>query len=84
MNELFPILCGTLVGLCCAGIRDARRRTALWMVLSVICGVAATLVSGEFKLGWEYLFIDVPLATGAALGVITLRRLVRSASTARE
>ncbi len=84
MNELFPILYGTLVGVCCAGIRGARRRTAVWIVLSVICGVAATLVSGEFKLGWEYLFIDVPLAGGAALGVIALRKFARSASTTRE
>ncbi len=84
MNELFPILCGILLGLFCAGIRDAHRRTALWLVLSVICGVAATLVSGEFKLGWEYLFIDVPLAAGAALSVVALRRFARSASTVRE
>lgn len=84
MNELFPILYGALVGIFCAGIREARRRTASWIALSVICGVAATLVSGEFKLGWEYLFIDVPLAAGTALGVIALRKFPRSASTRGE
>jgi uncharacterized membrane protein YccC len=72
MNELVPILCGTLVGLWCDAIRDSRWRASLWVVLSVICGAAATLVSGEFKLGWEYLFIDVALAAGAALGTLTL------------
>lgn len=81
MNELFPILYGTLLGLYCARIREARRRAAWWIVLSLMCGVVATLVSGEFKLGWEYLCIDIPLVSSTALGVITLRRFARSAST---
>jgi hypothetical protein len=80
MNEVLPILYGTLAGLCCAKIRVARRRTALWVVLSLLCGVAATLVSGEFKFGWEFLFIDIPLAGGAALGVIMLCKFARPRS----
>lgn len=83
MNELFPILFGSLAGLCCAKIRVARRRTALWIVLSLLCGVAATVASGEFKFGWSFLLTDIPLAGGAALGVITLRKFARPASTVR-
>lgn len=83
MNEVLPILYGTLAGLCCARIRAAHWRTALWIVLSVLGGVAATLLSGEFKFGWGFLFIDIPLAGGVALGVITLRKFARPASTVR-
>jgi len=72
MNELFPILCGTVVGLGCAIIRGRRVRAALWIVLSLVCGAAATLLSGEFKLGPEYLAFDTALAAGAALGAMLL------------
>jgi hypothetical protein len=75
MNELFPVVCGTVVGLCCASIRATRARTALWTVLSVVCGATATLVSGEFRLGPEFLALDTLLVAGTALSVMKLRRM---------
>lgn len=84
MNELFPIVCGILTGVCCGGIRTTHRRTAAWIALCVICGATATLVSGEYRLGWEYLCIDVPLVAGAAWGAMTLLRFLRLTSAAGE
>jgi hypothetical protein len=53
----------------------------LWLaiLLSILLGFAATVISGEFRIGWEYLLIDIPLvgiATAAAyllLGAIGRR-----------
>jgi len=36
------------------------RRFRLGLVLSVVLGMTATIVSGEFRIGWEYLLIDIP------------------------
>jgi hypothetical protein len=77
MNELFPAFCGALIGLICARIDDVRRRTECWLLLSLVCGVAATIISGEFRRGWEYLLIDVPLAAVAAISVMTVLRQLR-------
>jgi hypothetical protein len=81
MNELFPIILGSLAGLCGAAIRDRRRRMLLIVVLSVISGAAATLASGEFKLAWGYLIIDVALAAFAAMVSMKLLKVLRRSQT---
>jgi hypothetical protein len=74
MNELFPIVCGVLIGLACRAERAPRWRCACWVRLSIACGIAATVFSGEFKISWSFLLIDVPLAFGSALAVTALRK----------
>ena len=77
MAELFPLACGILVGSVLGVVRPTGR---LWIavVLSVVLGFAATVISGEFRIGWEYLLVDIPLvgiaAAGAylAVGALTL------------
>jgi hypothetical protein len=82
MNELFPIAAGLLCGIL-LGVVTARRRPVVWVIGSIVIGVAATFISGEWKIGWEYLLIDIPLAGMAAaaafLGarVVTLRVIAR-------
>jgi hypothetical protein len=41
--------------------------------LSAFFGIVATVVSGEWMLGWEFLLIDVPLVAGSSFAVIRLR-----------
>jgi hypothetical protein len=78
MSELFPIACGILVG-SVLGIIKPAGRLRLAILLSVLLGFAATMISGEFRIGWEYLLIDIPLvaiATAAAyllLGAVARR-----------
>jgi hypothetical protein len=60
MSELFPVLCGACAGLLLGAIPPARR-FPLGFLLSVMLGIAATIVSGEFRIGWGYLLIDIPL-----------------------
>jgi hypothetical protein len=79
MHELFPLACGILVGSVLGFLRPAGR-LRLAVLLSILLGFAATVLSGEFRIGWEYLLIDVPLVAvstaGAylALGAIVRRR----------
>ena len=65
MSELFPVLCGVCAGLV-LGVVSPVLRFRLGLLLSVVLGMTATIVSGEFRIGWEYLLIDIPLVGGSA------------------
>jgi hypothetical protein len=76
MNELFPVVSGLLVGCLLGGLRP-ELRLAVGGLLSVVLGVAATVISGEFRVSWEYLLVDIPLvAVCAYVGFILARTLV--------
>lgn len=66
MNELYPILSGTLIG---AAVGFLRQESRLWAstLLSILFGTFATLVSGEFRVSWGYLLVDIPLVAGSTL-----------------
>jgi len=74
MDELFPVVSGVVLGIVVAGIRPSLR---LWIGIpvSIVLGLAATVLSGEFEVGWEYLLIDVPLVAVSAGLSFTLARM---------
>jgi hypothetical protein len=83
MNELFPILSGLLVGSLLPLIRP-QMRLAAGVVASVVLGTTATVVSGEYMIGWEFLLIDIPLvAITSAAGFATVRAIRRRVSLQR-
>jgi hypothetical protein len=65
MHELFPIAAGLLAGAFLTLVRPTVR-LPLGVLAAVAIGVLATVVSGEFRMGWEFLLVDIP---GAALAV---------------
>jgi CHASE2 domain-containing sensor protein len=65
MQELFPIAAGLLAGAFLTLVRPTLR-PPLGLVAAVVIGFLATVLSGEFRIGWEFLIIDIP---GAALAV---------------
>jgi hypothetical protein len=77
MTEFFPIAAGLLCGLL-LGSLTARRRVIVCVAFSVVAGVLATVISGEWRISWAFLLIDVPLvavtAAAAHAGVRALRR----------
>lgn len=76
MAELFPIAAGLLCGLV-LGSLTARRRVVVGLVFSVLAGLLATVVSGEWKVSWAFLLIDIPLvAVSAVIGALVSRRAV--------
>jgi hypothetical protein len=77
-SEFFPVAAGVLIGLILGGI-TARKRPWAWLALSVLFGVAATVLSGEYKVSWEYLLVDIPLVGGAsAVAFVASRAFVGS------
>jgi hypothetical protein len=72
VNEVFPVVAGVLVGLIALCISNLRLRTVAYVALSVLFGVLATTLSGEFALGWEFLLIDIPLVMLSAAATVAL------------
>jgi len=83
MHELFPIAAGLLLGSLLPFLRPSVRLPT-GLSAAVVAGVTATIISGEYKIGWEFLAIDIPgaalataagyLATKHGRGVVSSRR----------
>ena len=82
MHELFPIVSGLLLGAVLPLIRP-RMRLEVGGGASVVLGTLATIISGEYRIGWEFLLIDIPLvALCSAAGFASARGVRRSLETA--
>lgn len=75
-SELFPLVSGVLTGLVIGLIRPSLRRWA-GILLAVVLGTLATIVSGEFAIGWEFLLIDIPLVGGTATATLWATQIWR-------
>ena len=73
MNELFPLLVGSGTGLICSFVSLQSWRCVFWWGSSVVLGVAATVLSGEWRSGWEFLLIDIPAVAASSFAMIILR-----------
>lgn len=82
-NELFPIVSGLIVGALLPLIRP-QMRLVVGVVAAVVLGTIATVISGEYKIGWEFLLIDIPLvAISSAAAFATVRAARRRISAER-
>jgi hypothetical protein len=79
VNELFPVLCGLVVG-AGLGFLAPRLRLPVGAVAAVVLGIAATVVSGEYRIGWEFLLIDIPLVAVSSVAALVAGRAVRQAA----
>ena len=43
-------------------------------LLAVVCGVTATVISGEFRISWEFLLFDIPFVALVAVGTAVVLR----------
>lgn len=77
MNEVFPVVSGVVVGML-IGRLTARRRPWVWLSVTVLLGVCATVVSGEWKASWAYLLVDIPLVGLSSAAAYLVSRRVRS------
>jgi hypothetical protein len=76
MEELFPIIGGVLLG-CGLGYLNPRIRWRIGLPIALLLGVLATVFSGEFRLTWAYLLIDIPLVVGCAGAALFVVHRVR-------
>ncbi len=72
MTEIFPFVGGVLIGVLVA-LRP-RIPVAIAAVLAVALGALGTIVSGEFRLSWAYLYFDIPFVALTAVGTTMLVR----------
>ena len=72
VNEVFPVVAGVLVGLIALRIANVRLRTFAYVALSVVFGVIATTISGEFAVSWGFLLIDIPLVMLAGVATVAI------------
>jgi hypothetical protein len=82
MQELVPLLSGFAAGLVLGALRPSLR-LVVGGLLSVVLGVLATIVTGEFRTSWEFVLIDIPLVAlatmvGLAVAQQGVRRRLRS------
>jgi cyanate permease len=71
MNEVFPVVAGLVIGLVVHRLANQRWRAAALVVLCTIAGLAASFISGELFVSWDFLFVDIPLVFLSAV-VVTL------------
>ena len=82
MHELLPILSGLLLGAALPLIRP-QMRLEVGVGASVVLGTFATIISGEYRIGWEFLLIHIPLvALCSVIGFATARWIRRTPATA--
>jgi hypothetical protein len=83
MNEIFPIVSGLLVGSVLTLVRPNARLIVI-LVASILLGTTATIISGEYKISWEFLLIDIPLVAVSSIAGYTTVRIVRNATAEGE
>jgi hypothetical protein len=76
LTEVFPVLTGIAIGIGLGWLRPTTR-LPVGAVLAILGGVLATVVSGEFRLTWAYLLIDIPLVAGASILALAVARQVK-------
>lgn len=75
MHELFPFASGLLLGAVLGALRPSIR-APVGAAAAIALGVLATVISGEFRVSWEFLLFDIPLvAVSAYLGLMVARRV---------
>jgi hypothetical protein len=76
VTEFFPVLAGLVCGVL-LGSLTVRRPLLVGAVFSVLAGILATVLSGEWRISWEFLLIDIPLVGVSALvGDLAARSVV--------
>jgi len=77
VNEIFPLAGGLAVGVG-LGWFAPRVRLRFGVLAAIVLGVLATIVSGEFRITWAFVLVDIPLVgLAAAVGLAASRALRR-------
>jgi hypothetical protein len=77
MSEIFPSCYGVLVGVFCGFLPSRRWRYGCWLASSTLFGVAATVVTGEWKVSWGFLLADIPLVAIGGLAMLLVLAPIR-------
>ena len=84
MYELIPIFAGIAAGLAAMAFGDRRARIAVVVVVALIAGVTASVLSGEIEESWAFVLWDTAQALVAgALTVVAATALANRRAGAR-
>jgi len=75
-SEIFPVISGLLLGTVLGWITP-RSRKRLGVPIVWLLAFLATVVSGEFRISWGFLLVDLPLVSIPALAAFTLQHRTR-------
>ncbi len=83
MGELVPVFFGFVVGLIGSRVPTPRMRSIVMGVLSILSGVAATILVGEAMESWAFALVDIGLVAFVAaitygLVYMVVRRMAHS------
>jgi hypothetical protein len=86
MDEIVPVIIGAVLGALVWRTVTGRMRAVLSVMSVIAAGAFATILSGEFQLGWVYFLIDfseagLGLVCGIAFAHYFLRNPTADAST---
>jgi len=83
VQELLPILSGLCAGLLLGLLRPGMR-LPVGVGLAVLLGTLATIITGEYRISWGFLLIDIPLvAVAAVISLVGVRVLRRAGGPSR-
>jgi hypothetical protein len=75
MDELVPIVLGTVLGTIIWRRTSGKIRAALSVCAVTLSGAIATLLSGEYLYSWAYILLDIAQAAlGLAIGFFLAQR----------
>jgi hypothetical protein len=77
VTELVPLCLGAFFGLLLGSLRLAPSGRIV-ALLAVLLGVCATAVTGELRVAWEYVLVDIPLVGLSAVACFACLRRRRS------
>ena len=76
MTEIFPVVAGLVCGVL-LGTLTVRRPVLVGVAFSVVAGILATVLAGEWRISWAFLLVDIPLVgLSAAVGDLLSRGIV--------
>jgi len=78
-SEIFPVVSGFLLGTLLGWITP-RSRKGIGVPIVLLLAFLATVISGEFRISWGFLLVDLPLVSIPALAAFTLQQRTRCTS----
>ena len=82
MAEILPALMGFVLGVLLGNLRPSYQRWGFLPSVALL-GASATIASGEFRISWDFLYADIPLAAIATLAGLAARKALSAARCSR-
>jgi hypothetical protein len=83
VQEFFPLMGGLVLG-SLLGLLRTSARLRIGVLLTICIGLLATLASGEFRLHWGFVLLDISLVAASVVAGLCCTRLMQSKQALRK